>query len=95
MSGYEVTTAFDGPSAIALAKQLQPALIFLDIGMPGMDGYEVARQLRQDPVLKDVRLVAVTGWGQPQDRDRTAAAGISQHLVKPIEPAMLQQVLGR
>lgn len=93
MSGYEVTTAFDGPTAIDLAKQLKPTLIFLDIGMPDMDGYEVARQLRQDPNLGNVRLVALTGWGQIQDRERTAAAGIDQHLVKPIEPAMLQQVL--
>lgn len=91
---YEVLTAFDGPSAIALANEFLPALIFLDIGMPGMDGIEVARQLRQDPKLQNVRLVAVTGWGQPEDRERTAAAGFDQHLVKPIEPDMLQKVLG-
>lgn len=94
IGGYEVVTAFDGPAAIALAKQFLPALIFLDIGMPGMDGCEVARLIRQEPTLQKVRLVAVTGWGQPEDRERTAAAGIDQHLVKPIEPAALQIVLG-
>ncbi|MDB5338489.1 MAG: domain S-box protein [Planctomycetaceae bacterium] len=94
MSGYEVVAAFDGPSAIALAKEFLPELIFLDIGMPGMDGCEVARLVRLDATLQDVRLVAVTGWGQPEDRERTAAAGIDQHLVKPIEPSALQKLLG-
>ncbi len=93
MSGCEVVAAFDGPSAIVLAKEFLPTLIFLDIGMPGMDGCEVARLMRQDATLRNVQLVAVTGWGQPEDRERTAAAGIDQHLVKPIEPAALHKVL--
>lgn len=94
MSGYEVAKAFDGVTAIALATEFLPALIFLDIGMPGMDGYEVARRLRLEPSLQHTKLVALTGWGQPQDRERTAAVGICHHLVKPIEPAALQKLLG-
>jgi two-component system CheB/CheR fusion protein len=68
-------------------------MIFLDIGMPGMDGYEVARRMRQNPELTGVVLAALTGWGQQEDRRRSAAAGFDHHLVKPLEPKMLESVL--
>jgi len=76
-----------------VAKAFRPELIFLDIGLPGMDGYEVARQMRQVPELRNTVLAALTGWGQPEDRRRSAAAGIDHHLVKPPDPAELQNVL--
>ena len=67
--------------------------MLLDIGLPEMDGYEVARRLRQHPELKDVRLVAMTGYGQEEDRHRSRAAGFDAHLVKPVAPRKLQEVL--
>ena len=68
-------------------------MVFLDIGMPGMDGYEVARRLRQQPGPEQPVLVAVTGWGQQEDRRRTAEAGFDHHLVKPVEPKALDDLL--
>ena len=68
--GHDVRTAYDGPSSLVLARTFVPDLVLLDIGMPGMDGYEVARQLRQMPALKNAVLVAQTGWGQEEDRLR-------------------------
>ena len=76
-----------------MAKTYAPDVVFLDIGMPGMDGYEVARRLRQQPGLEKVVLAAVTGWGQQEDRRRTAEAGFNHHLVKPVEPNALDQLL--
>jgi CheY-like chemotaxis protein len=67
--------------------------VLLDIGMPGMDGFEVARRIRQQPDFADVVLVALTGWGQPEDRNRTMAAGFNHHLVKPADIAALQSLL--
>jgi signal transduction histidine kinase len=92
--GHEVRVAHDGPAALALAKDYRPEVVFLDIGMPGMDGYQVARRLRRQPGLEGVRLAALTGWGQPEDRRRSAEAGFDHHLVKPVEPSALQQLLG-
>jgi PAS domain S-box-containing protein len=83
MEGYETKVAFDGPTALRVATEFQPELAFLDIGLPVMDGYDLARRLRamsQGPLV----LVAVTGYGQPSDRARSAAAGFDEHLVKPI-----------
>ena len=68
-------------------------MVFLDIGMPGMDGYEVARRMRQQPGLENVVLAALTGWGQQEDRRRTAEAGFDHHLVKPPEPKAVESVL--
>ena len=70
-------------------------MVFLDIGMPGMDGYEVARRMRQQPGLENVVLAALTGWGQQEDRRRTAEAGFDHHLVKPPEPKAVEDLLGR
>jgi CheY-like chemotaxis protein len=93
LQGHEIRVANDGPAALELAKGYLPELVFLDIGMPGMDGYEVARRLRRVPGLEKVRLAALTGWGQQEDRRRTSEAGFDHHLVKPVEPNALEGVL--
>jgi PAS domain S-box-containing protein len=94
LQGHEVRVAHDGPTALEMVKGYRPALVFLDIGMPQMDGYEVARRLRRQPGLENVGLAALTGWGQQEDRRRTAEAGFDHHLVKPVEPAALEKLLG-
>jgi PAS domain S-box-containing protein len=83
LHGHEVHVAYDGASAIALATDRPPNVVFLDIGMPGLDGYEVARRLRALPQLDATVLAALTGWGQEGDRRRTAEAGFDHHIVKP------------
>ena len=93
LMGAEVEAAYDGASALQLAHRFCPEAIVLDIGMPGMDGYEVARAIRQDPALHHVRLVALTGWGQETDRSRAREAGFDHHLVKPVDVDALQRVL--
>jgi PAS domain S-box-containing protein len=93
LQGHEVRVAHDGLAALELAKSYLPEMVFLDIGMPGMDGYEVARRLRRQPGLENVRLTALTGWGQAEDRRRTAEAGFDHHLVKPAEPNALESLL--
>jgi CheY-like chemotaxis protein len=93
LQGHQVRVAHDGPSALEAAQGERPEVIFLDLGMPGMDGYEVARRIQQTPGLEGVRLVALTGWGQQEDRRRTAGAGFVRHLVKPVEPTALEAVL--
>ncbi len=93
LGGHEVRVAHDGPAALQLAATSRPDLVFLDIGMPDMDGYEVARRLRKTPGLENVVLAALTGWGQQEDRRRTAEAGFDHHLVKPPEPKALESLL--
>ncbi len=91
--GHEVRVAHDGATALERAAGFYPHVILLDIGLPGMDGYEVARQVRQTPHLEDVRLVAVTGYGQETDRQRSQEAGFDVHLVKPVESADIKAML--
>jgi two-component system CheB/CheR fusion protein len=91
--GHEVQTAGDGPAALALALSFHPKVVMLDIGLPGMDGYEVARRIRQDPALTGVILVALTGYGQDSDRQRSRDAGFDHHLVKPADFAKLKEIL--
>lgn len=93
LQGHEVRVAHDGPAALALAPAYRPDMVFLDIGMPGMDGYEVARRLRKTPGLEATVLAALTGWGQQEDRRRTADAGFDHHLVKPPEPNAVGDIL--
>jgi CheY-like chemotaxis protein len=88
-----VHVAHDGPAALKAAVEFKPEVIFLDIGLPGMSGYEVAQQLRLLPEFRDVLLVAVTGYGQSDDRLRSRQAGFNHHLVKPVAPEALQTVL--
>jgi CheY-like chemotaxis protein/nitrogen-specific signal transduction histidine kinase len=93
MSGHEVRTAEDGHSALRVAEEFRPDVILLDIGLPGMDGYQVAQRIRANPELRHVRLIALTGWGQDSDRERSQNAGFDLHLVKPVDPAALSRVL--
>lgn len=93
LSGHDVQTAYGGGEALKAVTARIPELIFLDIGMPGLDGLEVARRIRSDPALKGITLIAMTGWGQDEDRRRTKAAGFDFHLVKPVEPSDLKQFL--
>ncbi|MGP0069002.1 MAG: response regulator [Isosphaeraceae bacterium] len=93
LQGREVRVAHDGPSALELLKGYRPEMIFLDIGMPGMDGYELARRVRQMGGTEHVVLAALTGWGQDGDRRRSKNAGIDHHLVKPPEPKALEELL--
>jgi CheY-like chemotaxis protein len=93
LKGHHVEVAHHGRAALTIAERYLPELIFLDIGMPGMDGYEVARRLRQHPDLKNVVLAALTGWGQQEDRRRSAEAGFDHHLVKPPEPNLVDSLL--
>jgi CheY-like chemotaxis protein len=92
--GHEVRTVHDGPAALATVRNWRPDAVLLDIGLPGMSGYEVARQMRSDPNLRDdLLLVAVTGWGTQDDQRRSAAAGFDQHLTKPVEATALESLL--
>ena len=93
LAGHEARTAYSGLEALALARELDPDVILLDLGMPGMDGYEVARELRRDAATKDATLVALTGWGQDEDRKRSAEAGFDHHLTKPVAFDVVQRVL--
>jgi PAS domain S-box-containing protein len=90
-SGYAVTIAHDGPEALAVAARTRPEVALIDIGLPVMDGYELARKLRD--LLGDARLIAVTGYGQQRDRDRSRAAGFDAHLVKPVPLEALHAAL--
>jgi PAS domain S-box-containing protein len=91
--GHRVRVANDGPRALEIARARPPDLMLVDIGLPGMDGYEVAREVRRDAALRDVVLVALTGYGRDEDRDRALAAGFDRHLVKPVEPDTLQTLV--
>jgi CheY-like chemotaxis protein len=93
LRGHAVEVAHDGRAALALAEARLPDVALLDIGMPGMSGYELAAALRGLPGGAGVRLVAVTGWGTDQDRARTRAAGFDLHLTKPIDLRTLDQLL--
>ena len=92
--GHEVRVAYSGADALALAATFRPQTILLDLGMPGVDGYDVCRRIRAEPWGVDVGMVAVTGWGQEEDRRLTAAAGFDAHLVKPVAPGTLVELLG-
>jgi PAS domain S-box-containing protein len=93
--GHDVRTVYDGPQALEVASDYHPHLLVLDIGMPAMSGYEVARRLRTQPGFGESLLVAITGWGQEEDRRRTREAGFDYHLVKPVEIKTLEDLLSR
>jgi PAS domain S-box-containing protein len=91
--GHQTTTVHDGEAALLAAERDRPDIVLLDIGMPGMDGYEVARRMRQQPWAEGITLIALTGWGQERDKSLSRAAGFDHHLVKPAEPATLKALL--
>jgi CheY-like chemotaxis protein len=91
--GHETRAAYDGNDAVAIAAEYRPDVVFLDLGMPGMDGYQLARALRVLPGFENVTLVALTGFGSEEHRRKTIEAGIDRHLVKPVELAALQRAL--
>ncbi|HWB00208.1 MAG TPA: PAS domain S-box protein, partial [Pirellulales bacterium] len=91
--GHDVKTAHDGAEALAIAHDFLPEVVLLDIGLPGMNGYELARRMRSEPPLAKVRLVAVSGYGQQEDLRRSKEAGFDQHFTKPVEPAALERLL--
>lgn len=95
LSGNETHIANDGDQALDSAERLQPDVVFLDIGLPRMDGYAVARAIRGQPWGQQMKLVALTGWGQPEDRSRSAEAGFDHHLVKPVDVAVVERLLAR
>jgi signal transduction histidine kinase/ActR/RegA family two-component response regulator len=93
MEGHDVTVVHNGRDALATAAAIQPEIALLDIGMPDMNGYEVARQLRTGPLGQTLMLIAVTGWGQDRDKARAIGAGFDHHFTKPIEPEALLELL--
>jgi CheY-like chemotaxis protein len=93
LMGHEVRTAHDGISGIEAAAAFRPDIILLDIGMPRLNGYDAAKQIREQPWGRDVTLVALTGWGQDEDRRRSEEVGFNFHVVKPVEPAALEKLV--
>jgi two-component system CheB/CheR fusion protein len=90
---HEVAVARDGPTGIARARQFRPDVVLCDVGLPGMDGYEVARSFRADETLRGAFLVALTGYARPEDIQRAADAGFDRHLAKPPDPeGLLRQI---
>jgi CheY-like chemotaxis protein len=90
--GHEVRTAADGVTGLALAREYGPEVVLLDISLPRLDGYEIARRMREDVQLRSATLIAITGYGQSHDRARAAAAGFDYHLTKPVEYTSLQRL---
>ena len=93
--GYEVTVAYTGPSGVEAAKAWRPDAVVCDIGLPGLDGYGVARALRRHPATAKARLIAVTGYGGEEDRRQSREAGFDAHLTKPADPTALQELLAQ
>jgi PAS domain S-box-containing protein len=93
MIGHEVGTAYDGEQAVEVAGALRPEVVLLDIGMPKLNGYEACRRIRQQPWGQGMYLIALTGWGQEEDRHRTEEAGFNHHLLKPVGSAVLMKLL--
>jgi CheY-like chemotaxis protein len=92
LNGFETRIVHDGGRGVAVARAFFPDVIFLDLGLPGMDGFEVARTLRADPSMSACTMVAVTGWGSAEDKRKTQEAGFHLHLTKPVKKAGIDQV---
>jgi CheY-like chemotaxis protein len=93
-AGHAVRVAGDGLAALDAAREARPDVVLLDLGMPGMNGFEAARRLREDPAARPALLVAVTGWASDDDRRRTQAAGFAHHLTKPADPEQVLALVG-
>jgi CheY-like chemotaxis protein len=93
VAGADAQAVYDGPSTLSALERVQPQVVILDIGMPGMDGYEVAQRIRADARFAGVRIIALTGWGQQADRARSRESGIDHHLTKPADLDSLEELL--
>lgn len=93
LDGHEVAVAHDGPDGLAKAHESHPNFVLCDIGLPGMDGYAVARAFRSDEALSQVHLVALSGYALPEDLERSAGAGFEQHVAKPLSLEKLESIL--
>lgn len=93
--GHETRTAHDGESAVAAAQSFLPDVVLLDIGLPILNGYEVAQRIRDSEWGRSMFLIAVTGWGQDEDRQRSSEVGLNVHMVKPVEPEALERLLSK
>lgn len=91
--GHDTRTAHDGESAVETAAAFLPEVVLLDIGLPKLNGYEVAQRIRENTWGQSMFLIAVTGWGQEEDRQRSSEVGLNVHMVKPVEPAALERLL--
>ncbi len=91
--GADVQVVYDGPSALEAVRAYRPSVVLLDVGMPGMDGHEVAGRVREASESREVLLIAMTGWGQEDDRRRSREAGFDHHLVKPVSTDVIQALL--
>jgi len=93
LKGHTVQAVHDGPNALRVLETFAPDVILLDIGLPEIDGYEVARRIRASPAGRSVTLLAITGWGQEQDRRRARESGFDRHLTKPVEGTALDALI--
>src|SRR4051812_8801179 len=93
IGGHEVRVEHNGPDALRTAAEYRPDVVLMDIGMPGMNGYEVARKMREAPQTREAALIAMTGYGRQADRDQSKAAGFNHHLVKPVDFETLHNLL--
>lgn len=93
LGGHTIRLALDGRSGVDIARAFQPHVILLDIGMPGLNGYEVCALMKKEPVLKDTVFIAQTGWGQQEHRQQSREAGFNYHLVKPVKIQQLEDIV--
>ena len=93
LMGHQTDTAHDGIVAVERAEAFRPEVVLMDIGMPRLNGYEACRRIRERPWARQIVMVALTGWGQDEDRRLSQTAGFDHHLVKPIEPEELERLL--
>ena len=95
MAGHQVQVAHDGLSGLVRAREFSPHVVLCDVGLPDMDGYMVAKAMRAEPEIRETFLVALTGYGLPEDQQRTADAGFDAHLTKPASIEQIQDVIAR
>jgi CheY-like chemotaxis protein len=93
LMGHEVRLAYDGPTALEISAEFIPDVALIDVGLPGMNGYEVARRIREQPDLRHAVLIAQTGWGREEDREESRQAGFDHHLSKPLDHELLEKIL--
>jgi CheY-like chemotaxis protein len=94
LAGYDVRTAYTGPDGVKLAEEWPPDYVLCDLGLPGLDGYDVARELRRHPSTAQTHLIAITGYGSDEARRRSREAGFERHLAKPVAPQEILSLLG-